>query len=92
MARMSKVNLIFILLIGAILIIIAWFIIFSGSSFKNDIIVEPAEKIILGYCQVATEGVWRSVNTESIKQAAENENIRLIFLKLSCASPEFAID
>ena len=72
MANLSKINLIIILLIIAILVIIAGFIIFSNSSFSNESTVESNGKIVLGFCQVATEGVWRSVNTESIKQAAED--------------------
>ncbi len=35
--------------------------------------------IILGFAQVGTESGWRLANTQSVKQAAENANVKLLF-------------
>lgn len=39
-----------------------------------------AAPIHIGFCQVNTEGDWRSANTESIKNAAQDAGYRLTFL------------
>ncbi len=40
---------------------------------------EPDEPIVLGFSQVGRESAWREANTESIKSAAEDAGISLMF-------------
>lgn len=55
------------------------------SSNKNSIKKRQAkngfseEKLILGFSQIGSESAWRTRNTESIFEAAEENNIQIIF-------------
>ena len=40
---------------------------------------DPEEPIVLGFAQVGKEGAWREANTRSIKDAAEQTGIELLF-------------
>jgi len=40
---------------------------------------QNSEAIILGFSQIGAESSWRNRNTESIKQAAEEQGIQLLF-------------
>lgn len=46
---------------------------------ERELKVEPDENITLGFAQVGSESNWRIANTESIKSAAEEAGIDLIF-------------
>lgn len=49
------------------------------SSIENKIIIERNEPIVLGFCNVGNEGGWRAANTVSIKNAAKEAGIELIY-------------
>jgi simple sugar transport system substrate-binding protein len=65
----------------ASLLIIYFPIFFTNCARNNDLEQkEPQEKmIILGFSQIGTESNWRAANTKSIKTAADEEGIKLIF-------------
>lgn len=39
----------------------------------------PADRLILGFSQIGSESAWRTRNTQSILEAAEQKNIQVIF-------------
>jgi simple sugar transport system substrate-binding protein len=59
---------------------------FTGCSKKtysaggeSGFIPVKSEKLILGFSQIGSESAWRSRNTQSIYEAAEENNIQIIF-------------
>lgn len=42
---------------------------------------KPVKKIVMGYAELDSESKWRDANEKSIKDAAKNAGINLIFLK-----------
>ena len=71
----KKIIGILILVLGISGIIIAMKI--SDSQAKQE---EPVnEKLILGFSQIGAESAWRGCNSQSIKAAAENAGIQLLF-------------
>ncbi len=70
-----------ILLVLALAFIVA---IFPYSSLKKEknlgsIKMESPDKLILGFSQIGSESAWRTRNTQSIFEAAENYNIQILF-------------
>lgn len=52
---------------------------FSGCKKNNDTVKNGGQKIIAGFSQIGAESAWRTCNTESIKKAAEENGIQLVY-------------
>lgn len=69
----------------ATLIFISCFAVFSFLMFKNlnyeiqTVKKTPSKQLILGFSQIGSESAWRTRNTQSIFDAAEENNIQIIF-------------
>ncbi|MBC8062380.1 MAG: substrate-binding domain-containing protein [Clostridiaceae bacterium] len=50
-------------------------------SNKKSKIVDTSKKIALGYAQLITESKWRDANAKSIKKAAKQQGVDLVFLE-----------
>ena len=69
-----------------ILILLAVFTIifihkFTNNSSEQEIITEirQPDKLLLGFSQIGSESAWRTRNTQSIMEAAEENDIQIIF-------------
>lgn len=69
----------------ATIIFISCFAVFSFIIFKNlnfeikSEKKEPTKQFILGFSQIGSESAWRTRNSQSIIEAAEENNIQIIF-------------
>ena len=54
-------------------------LIFLKKSPEKQLPTEQNKKIILGFSQIGSESAWRTRNTQSIFEAAEENNIQIIF-------------
>ena len=64
---------------SGILLIAAIILISFSTSKKNKKTAEPQGKLILGFSQIGSESAWRTRNTQSIFEAAELNDIQIIF-------------
>lgn len=55
---------------------------------KTTTDLPPKTDIIIGYAQLGSESAWRSANTESVKQAAKDYGIGLIFKNAESSQEE----
>lgn len=76
MKTKSKWIIIGLLIVGIIVTII-W--LNNQKTFKNNIAIKSLKPIIVGYAQLGSESAWRNANTASVKQAADDYGISLIF-------------
>lgn len=61
--------------------LIPLFLIYSTNKNKTSTKtqIESQDKLILGFSQIGSESAWRTRNTQSIFEAAEENNIQIIF-------------
>lgn len=52
---------------------------YKDEQYKKLFIQEKEEPIVFGFCNVGNEGVWREANRLSIKNAAKDQGIELIY-------------
>ncbi len=67
---------------GVLLVAFAFFLIFPRSLnqlSKNEAKSNSKEKLLLGFSQIGSESAWRTRNTQSIFEAAEQNNIQILF-------------
>lgn len=67
---------------GVLLVAFAFFLIFPRSLnqlSKNEDKSNSKEKLLLGFSQIGSESAWRTRNTQSIFEAAEQNNIQILF-------------
>lgn len=67
---------------GVLLVAFAIFLIFPRSLnqlSKNEAKSNSKEKLLLGFSQIGSESAWRTRNTQSIFEAAEQNNIQILF-------------
>lgn len=82
MSSKFKKSLIFSIIIFLILIIILLASLLNHTSYsknKSSNITEKADQLILGFSQIGSESAWRTRNTQSIFEAAEENNIQILF-------------
>jgi len=70
------ISLIFIL---SIALLITLFHTSPGHSSKRKLKEAQSDKLILGFSQIGSESAWRTRNTQSIFEAAAQNNIQIIF-------------
>ncbi len=62
-----------------LILLIGLFSIFALIAFKSKNSEKKSERLILGFSQIGSESAWRSRNTQSIFEAAEANDIQIIF-------------
>ena len=77
MKKPSKKSIIIILVCAVICVIIPVIILSTKKTSKKN--TEPQGKLILGFSQIGSESAWRTRNTQSIFEAAEQNDIQIIF-------------
>lgn len=66
--------------LGLIIVIISIFLFFKGIIKHSSPISNPNQEIlIVGFAQLGSESAWRHANSESVKSAAKEAGISLIF-------------
>ena len=78
-----KKSLIISIIIFSVLIIILLSTLlnqFSYSKNKGPIEKNKSEQLILGFSQIGSESAWRTRNTQSIFEAASENNIQILYL------------
>lgn len=69
-------SILIILILGAL----AAVVVLTGCKKKEAVETEPAaDRLILGFSQIGSESAWRTRNTQSIMEAAEENGIQIIF-------------
>lgn len=77
-AQIKKIQLFSVTVFILALLFLLFFIIKNNP--KQNINSEPQrEKLILGFSQIGSESAWRTRNTESIFEAAAENNIQILF-------------
>lgn len=71
-----KLSIIFIILF---VVTITSLMLFKSNSKKQSIKQNKQTPIIVGFAQLGSESAWRNANTESVKSAAKDAGISLIF-------------
>ena len=72
----NQKSILIILILGVLLAVVA----LAGCKKKEAVETEPAaDRLILGFSQIGSESAWRTRNTQSIMEAAEENGIQLIF-------------
>ncbi len=74
----KKVQIFSLLIFFAAVLFLFIFILSTKVNTKKSS-PEKDEKLILGFSQIGSESAWRSRNTQSIFEAAEENNIQIIF-------------
>ena len=69
---MKKRKIIFTLILTAMLLALS-------ACKKKEAQPEQKDKLILGFSQIGSESAWRTRNTQSVMEAAEENNIQIIF-------------
>ncbi|MCR5284783.1 MAG: ABC transporter substrate-binding protein [Treponema sp.] len=78
--KLKVKNLIFLFSFLLILCLIPLLILFTGKKTNPEKKVkEQSDKLILGFSQIGSESAWRTRNTQSIFEAAAENNIQIIF-------------
>lgn len=77
-AQIKKIQLFSVTVFILVLLFLLFFIIKNNP--KQNINSEPQrEKLILGFSQIGSESAWRTRNTESIFEAAAENDIQILF-------------
>lgn len=75
----KNVKIIFIILISALLLAAITSALYFGRKQKSIKKTEVPGKLILGFSQIGSESAWRTRNTQSIFEAAEQNDIQIIY-------------
>ena len=73
---------IFSIIVFAVAVVFLLFFILKNHTKKPQHFQQPqlnSEKLILGFSQIGSESAWRTRNTQSIFEAAEQEGIQILF-------------
>lgn len=76
--KIKKVKILSIIIFAVTIVFLLTFLIITRKNNKKS--PEPKEnKLILGFSQIGSESAWRTRNTQSIFEAAEENDIQIIF-------------
>lgn len=78
-AKIKKIQFLSIIIFLASLIFLLIFILTKDKKNTPHIKNENSEKLILGFSQIGSESAWRTRNTQSIFEAAAENDIQIIF-------------
>lgn len=78
-AKIKKIQFLSIIIFLASLIFLMFFILTKDKKNTPHIKNENSEKLILGFSQIGSESAWRTRNTQSIFEAAAENDIQIIF-------------
>ncbi|MBR6216830.1 MAG: LacI family transcriptional regulator, partial [Spirochaetaceae bacterium] len=77
-AKIKKIQIFSISIFALAVIILIFFIPVKHKKSVSDT-EERSKKIILGFSQIGSESAWRTRNTQSIFEAAEANDIQIIY-------------
>lgn len=77
MKRFTRNLLLFVLILG--IVVLGTILFIRNHSQNKDSYQDNEERLILGFSQIGSESAWRTRNTQSIIEAAAENNIQLIF-------------
>ena len=78
-AKIKKIQFLSIIIFLASLIFLLIFILTKNKNNTSHTKNENSEKLILGFSQIGSESAWRTRNTQSIFEAAAENDIQIIF-------------
>ncbi len=78
-AKIKKIQLVSTLIFLAAVIFLLIFILTKDNKIAAQTSKEHSEKLILGFSQIGSESAWRTRNTQSIFEAAAENDIQIIF-------------
>ena len=78
-AKIKKIQFLSIIIFLAALIFLLIFILTKNKNNTSHTKNENSEKLILGFSQIGSESAWRTRNTQSIFEAAAENDIQIIF-------------
>ncbi len=78
-AKIKKIQFLSIVIFLAALIFLLIFILTKNKNNTSHTKNENSEKLILGFSQIGSESAWRTRNTQSIFEAAAENDIQIIF-------------
>ncbi len=78
-AKIKKIQFLSIIFFLASLIFLLIFILTKNKNNTSHTKNENSEKLILGFSQIGSESAWRTRNTQSIFEAAAENDIQIIF-------------
>ena len=78
-AKIKKIQFISIIIFLAAVIFLLIFILTKDKKSIISATEEHSEKLILGFSQIGSESAWRTRNTQSIFEAAAENDIQIIF-------------
>jgi simple sugar transport system substrate-binding protein len=78
-AKIKKIRFLSIIIFLAALIFLLIFILTKNKNNTSHTKNENSEKLILGFSQIGSESAWRTRNTQSIFEAAAENDIQIIF-------------
>lgn len=79
MKSISKKVIIFLVIIAISLCTVSLLMLKKNFSFSTESRQKKEAKLILGFSQIGSESAWRTRNTQSIFEAAKDNDIQIIF-------------